>query len=218
MNQHRRYNGRQLSFRCFVFLVSIHWCYRLALKSVVLRSLAFIDGIWSERFIFPAITREFSQTLPSFSPGYESTENMFYLRNKTCFPWLQSLVKSEGNVWKNSWADKWKPETQSRVFTCSRILTNFAVVFNRHGGTDMFCSFYKIIIFIVNKEKDDIRSAYCKLSQLGDSQTTWLTSFSCFIALWKHTCRPIKRHVLSKLFYNSFLKILFFDSARKTIF
>ena len=25
-------------------------------------------------------------------------------------------------------------------------------------------------------------------------------SFSCLIALWKHTCWPIKRHVLSKLF------------------
>ena len=33
----------------------------------------------------------------------------------------------------------------------------------------MFNFFYKIIIFIVNKEKDDTRSAYCKLSQLGDS-------------------------------------------------
>ena len=32
----------------------------------------------------------------------------------------------------------------------------------------MFCAFYKIIIFIVNKEKDDIRSAYCKFLQLGD--------------------------------------------------
>ena len=45
---------------------------------------------------------------------------------------------------------------------------------------------------------------YCKFSQLGDSQTTLFTPFSCFIALWKHTCRPIKMHihVLSKLFYN----------------
>ena len=32
-----------------------------------------------------------------------------------------------------------------------------------YGGTDnMFYFFYKIIIFIVNKEKDDIRSAYSK--------------------------------------------------------
>ena len=29
-----------------------------------------------------------------------------------------------------------------------------------------------------------------------------LTSFSYFIALWKHTCRQVKTHVTSKLFYN----------------
>ena len=40
-----------------------------------------------------------------------------------------------------------------------------------YGGTDnMFYFFYKIIIFSLNKEKDDIQSAYCKFSQLGDSQ------------------------------------------------
>ena len=44
----------------------------------------------------------------------------------------------------------------------------------------MFYFFYKIIIFVVNKEKDNIRSAYCKFSQLGDSQTTLLTPFSCY--------------------------------------
>ena len=47
----------------------------------------------------------------------------------------------------------------------------------------MFYFFYKIIVFTVNKEKDDIRSGYCKFSQLEDSQTTLLTPFSCFIAL-----------------------------------
>ena len=41
---------------------------------------------------------------------------------------LHSLVKTEANVWENSRADQWKPEMQSRVFTCSRILTNFAVL------------------------------------------------------------------------------------------
>ena len=51
-----------------------------------------------------------------------------YLRNKTCFPCLQSLVKTEANVWKNSKADQLKHETQLRVFTCSRILTNFTEV------------------------------------------------------------------------------------------
>ena len=33
----------------------------------------------------------------------------------------------------------------------------------------MFYFFYKIIIFIVNKKKDNIQSTYCKFSQLGDS-------------------------------------------------
>ena len=71
-----------------------------------------------------------------------------------------------------------------------------------YGGTDnMFSFFHKIIIFIVNKEKDYIRSSYCKFSQLGGNQTTLLTSFSCFIGLWKHTCWSINTHVLSKLFY-----------------
>ena len=38
-----------------------------------------------------------------------------------------------------------------------------------YGGTEnMFYFFYKIIIFRLNKEKDDIQSAYCKFSQLGD--------------------------------------------------
>ena len=56
----------------------------------------------------------------------------------------------------------------------------------------MFYFFYKIIMFIVNKEKDDIQSVYGKFSELGDSHTPLLTSFSCFIALWKHTCRQSK--------------------------
>ena len=37
----------------------------------------------------------------------------FHLRNKTCFPCLHSLVKTEANVWENSRANQWKPETQS---------------------------------------------------------------------------------------------------------
>ena len=36
----------------------------------------------------------------------------------------------------------------------------------------MFYFFYKTIVFSVYKEKDDIRSAYCKFSQIGESQTT----------------------------------------------
>ena len=89
----------------------------------------------------------------------------------------------------------------------SQTLSRFSTVY---GGTDnMFYFFYKIIIFIVNKEKDDIQSVYCTFSQLGDSQTTLLTPFSCFIALWKHTCKPIKMYVLSKVFYKLVYTIVF---------
>ena len=106
-------------------------------------------------------------------------------------------MKTKVNVWENLSADQWKPETQSRVFTCLRILTNFAdaFFFTGYGGKDMFYFFYKIFIFSLNKEKDDIQS--------GDMSTIFMTSFSCLIALWKHICRPMKTYVLSKVFYKS---------------
>ena len=62
----------------------------------------------------------------------------------------------------------------------------------------MFYSFYEIIVFRLNKERDDIRSTYVYLSLVHETvnshnleiePTTLLTSFSCFIALGKHTCR-----------------------------
>ena len=37
--------------------------------------------------------------------------------------------------------------------------------------TTCFFSVYKIILFIVNKKKDDVRSVYRKFSQLVDSQS-----------------------------------------------
>ena len=60
-------------------------------------------------------------------------------------------------------------------------------------------SYWQMIDIVVVYLRNGLRSAYCKFSQLWDSQTTLLTPFSCFIALWKHTCRPIKTHVLSRL-------------------
>ena len=86
---------------------------------------------------------------------------------------------------------------QISAWEFSQTLLRFSTGYG--GMENMFYFFYEIIVFIVNKEKN----AYCKFSQLGDSQTTLLTPFSCFIALWKHTCWPIKTHVLSKLFYNA---------------
>ena len=56
------------------------------------------------------------------------TENLL---NITRFPCLHYLVKTKASVWENSRADQWKPERQSKVSTCSRIITNFAEVVTR---------------------------------------------------------------------------------------
>ena len=147
------------------------------------------------------MTKNLTATFNRIDEQYDWTKWLSivtHLRNKTCFPCLHSLVKTKANVWENARADQWKPKTQSPAREFSQTLLRST----GYGGTDNMCYFfYKIIIFIVNKEKDDIQSVYCKFSQLGDSQTTLLTPFSCFIALWKHTCRPIKTHVPSKLIY-----------------
>ena len=87
-------------------------------------------------------------------------------------------MKTEANVWENSKADQWKPETKSRVSPALEFSQTLPMVLTGYGGMDnMFYFFYKIIIFSLNKEKDDIRSAYCKFSQLGDSQTYYSRHF-----------------------------------------
>ena len=50
----------------------------------------------------------------------------------------------------------------------------------------MFYFFYKIVIFTVNKEKDDNQRAYCKFSQLRDRQTTLLMPFRASLC-YEHT-------------------------------
>ena len=88
-----------------------------------------------------------------------------YFRNKTFSPCFQSLVKTEANVWENSRADRWKPETQSSVFSCSRIHSNLGEVFTCLWYTEkMFYFFYKDNSFRFNKEKEDIGSAYSFIS------------------------------------------------------
>ena len=73
--------------------------------------------------------------------------------------------------------------------------------------------FYFLIIKLFSIYEREIRSAYVHFNfipetvnshNLETEATLSLTSFSWFIALWKHTCRPIKMHVLSKLFYNTY--------------
>ena len=108
-------------------------------------------------------------------------------------------MKTKSNVWENSRADPWE---------FSQTLPRFSPGYE--GTENMFHIFYKIIIFRLNKKKDYIRRAYLYLNFFHETVTSHnlktelsilLTSFSCFIALSKHTCRPIKPHVLSKLFY-----------------
>ena len=161
---------------------------------------------WSNKANYWRLKVKFSQicSMKSMGSGWENLKILLALkglRNKTCFSCLHSLVKTEANVW----ADQWKPEIQSKVSPAREFSTTLPRFSTGYGGTDnMFYFFYRIIIFIVNNKERQytVRSAYCKFSQLGDSQTTLLTPFSCFIALSKYTCKPIKMHVLSKLFYN----------------
>ena len=115
-----------------------------------------------------------------------------------------------GEVWEFS--SRWNA---SRVFTV--LLSNSPKRFTHfspgyEGTENAFYFFCKIIILRFNKEKDCIQSAYdvylnffhetITSHDLETEPTILLTTFSCFIATWKHTCTPIKTHVLSKLFYN----------------
>ena len=119
-------------------------------------------------------------------------------------------MKTEANVcpWENSRADQWNL-SRSRRFSPAR---EFSLTLSRfspgyEGTENMFYFFYEMIIFCFNKEKDDIRSEYEYLKffhetvtshNLETEATILLTSFSCFIALWKHTCtcRPIQTQVV----------------------
>ena len=85
--------------------------------------------------------------------------SQLYLRNKTCYPCLHGLVKTEANVWENSRVDQWKPETQfSPAREISQTLPMFSPCYE--GTENMFYFFYKIIVFRLSKEKYDIRSAW----------------------------------------------------------
>ena len=127
-------------------------------------------------------------------------------------------MKIEMNVWQNLRADQWTRDAvevyDSPVWEFSQSLPRFSPGYK--GTDNMFYLFYKIIIFCLNKKKDDIQSVYlyfnffhswnCKFLQI-ESQSYRSCHFCASIALWKHTCSPIKTHVLSKLFYRLFYKI-----------
>ena len=78
----------------------------------------------------------------------------FLLRNKTCFLCLHSLVKTEANVWENSRADQWKPETQSK-FSPAREFSNFARGFQQdmEAWKTCFISFIKLLFSVLTKRK-----------------------------------------------------------------
>ena len=64
----------------------------------------------------------------------------------------------------------------------------------------MFYFFYKIIIFRLNKEKDDIRSAYVYFSFFYETVNSQLELANHISQRYeKHTCRPIKTHVQTKI-------------------
>ena len=83
------------------------------------------------------------------------------LRNKTCFPCLHRLVKTEGTFGRIREQISENPR-RSRGFSPAREFSQTLPRFSTgYGDTEnMFSLFYKIIIFRLNKEKDDILSAY----------------------------------------------------------
>ena len=93
----------------------------------------------------------------------------------------------------NSRVDQWKPEMQTRIFTCSRILTNFTEIFNslwRHRQHVLF-SLIKLLFSVLTKRKTIYEA------RTGNSYNSERVIF-VLIAQWKHTCRPIKTQVLSQ--------------------
>ena len=64
-----------------------------------------------------------------------------------------------------------------------------------------FISFIKLLFSVLTKRKTIYKARTINSYNSEPQTTTLLTSFSCFAALWKHTCWPIKTNVLSKLFY-----------------
>ena len=151
--------------------------------------------------------REFSQTLPRFSPGCEGTVNMFYFFYKIIIFCL----------------NKAGPAEHGGLGGCSPPPPTF-LQSNENENGELFVSLKKALNqpptqnFVppgLQRERLYTKgmcilkflSWNCNFSQLDRDNnnktelTILLSSFSCFIALWKHTCRPIKAHILSKLFY-----------------
>ena len=145
-----------------------------------------------------------------------------HLRNKTCSPCLHNLVKTDANFWENSRADYWKPETQLRVFTRSRILKTLPSFPPGYEDTENIFYFFYKIIFRLSKKKDDkiIRRAYVyfnffhKTVNSYNLETANHNAHVIFVlyTLWKHTCRPIKTHVFKTSFKSQFSFVCIFTA------
>ena len=95
------------------------------------------------------------------------------------------------------------------LLICSRILPNVRLGFHQamKARRTCFISFIKLLFSVLTKRKT-MYEALMILKFLS-----WNSKFfqqhcsrhfhACFIVLWKHTCRPIKMHTQSKLFYKS---------------
>ena len=80
----------------------------------------------------------------------------YHLRNKTCFPCLHSLSgENQGEHLGELESRTVKTRDAVEVFTCSRILTNFAEVFQQamEAWTTYFVSCIKLLFSLLTKRK-----------------------------------------------------------------
>ena len=124
-----------------------------------------------------------SQNLSYMSLNSTSLKTMLHLRNKSFSLSLHSLAKTEANS---------ENPRRSRGFSPARELPQTLLRFSPgyEGTENMFYFFYRIIIFRLNKEKDDIRSAHVFFNFFHETvnshnlgQPIILLIFLCFIAL-----------------------------------
>ena len=100
-----------------------------------------------------------------------------------------SPVKTEANDWE-IWEQLSENLRCSREFSPAREFSQSLPRFTQamKAQTTCFISFIKSLFSVLTKRKTICEAVtFSKFSQLEDSQTTLLTSFSSFIALWKHT-------------------------------
>ena len=124
---------------------------------ITLRYCLCVWALFTEEWINYQFSREIRVSILLFFLSLDR-----HLWNITFSVCLHSLVKTEANIWENSRANQWKPEThRSREFSPAREFSQTLPRFSPdyEGTENMFYFFYKII-FHFNKEKDDMLNAY----------------------------------------------------------